>query len=46
MLPDVNVRLADARCRADLLRVARTLESKPSVLAISAHLLVVARKST
>jgi ubiquinone/menaquinone biosynthesis C-methylase UbiE len=44
MLPDVTVRLADARRRADLLRVARTLESEPSVLGISAHLLVAARK--
>ncbi len=45
LLPDVAERLADARRRADLLRVARTLESDPSVLGISAHLLVVARKS-
>jgi ubiquinone/menaquinone biosynthesis C-methylase UbiE len=46
MLPDVAARLADTRRRADLLRVARTLESEPSVLGVSAHLLVVARKST
>jgi hypothetical protein len=46
MLPDITERLADARRRADLLRVARTLESESSVLGISAHLLVVARKST
>jgi SAM-dependent methyltransferase len=44
ILPDVIVRLADEHRRADLLRVARTLESEPSVLAISAHLLVAARK--
>jgi len=44
MLPDVAVRLADPRRRDDLLRVARTLESEPSLLGISAHLLVVARK--
>jgi SAM-dependent methyltransferase len=44
ILPDVTVRLADEHRRADLLRVARTLESEPSVLAISAHLLVVAGK--
>lgn len=44
ILPDVTTRLADPRRRADLLRVARTLESEPSVLAVSAHLLAVARK--
>jgi SAM-dependent methyltransferase len=44
MFPDVAVRLADPRRRDDLLRVARTLESEPSLLGISAHLLVVARK--
>lgn len=46
MLPDVAVRLADPRRRDDLLRVARTLESEPSLLGVSAHLLVVARKPT
>jgi ubiquinone/menaquinone biosynthesis C-methylase UbiE len=45
MLPDVGARLADPRRRADLLRVARALESEPSALGASAHLLVVARKS-
>jgi ubiquinone/menaquinone biosynthesis C-methylase UbiE len=44
MLPDIAVRLADPRRRDDLLRVARTLESEPSLLGISAHLLGVARK--
>jgi ubiquinone/menaquinone biosynthesis C-methylase UbiE len=44
MLPDIDARLSDARQRADLLRVARLLESEPSVLGSSAHLLVVARK--
>lgn len=44
LLPDVKARLEDARCRADLLRVARIFESEPSVLGISAHLLVVGRK--
>ena len=44
LLPDVNVRLEDARRRADLLRVARVFESEPSVLGISAHLLLVGRK--
>jgi SAM-dependent methyltransferase len=44
MLPDIASRLADARRRADLLRVARTLESEPAVLGLSAHLLAVARR--
>jgi ubiquinone/menaquinone biosynthesis C-methylase UbiE len=44
ILPDIAARLADPRRRADLLRVARLLESDPSVLAASAHLLAVARK--
>jgi hypothetical protein len=43
LLPDVTGRLADPRHRADLLQVARLLESEPWVLGISAHLLVVAR---
>jgi ubiquinone/menaquinone biosynthesis C-methylase UbiE len=43
LLLDVVARLADARRRADLLRVARLLEAVPSVLGLSAHLLVVAR---
>jgi ubiquinone/menaquinone biosynthesis C-methylase UbiE len=44
LLPDVNERLQDARRRGDLLRVARTFESEPSLLGVSAHLLAVARK--
>lgn len=44
LLPDVQVRLEDARRRADLLRVARMFESEPSLLGISAHLLLVGRK--
>jgi SAM-dependent methyltransferase len=42
--PDVGARLSDAPRRADLLRVARMLESEPSALGISAHLLAAARK--
>jgi len=45
LLSDVTARLADPRRRADLLQVARLLESEPSVLGVSAHLLVVARTS-
>jgi hypothetical protein len=44
LLPDVDARLADPRRRADLLHVARLLETEPAVLGASAHLLVVARK--
>jgi hypothetical protein len=43
LLSDVTARLADPRRRADLLQVARLLESEPSMLGVSAHLLVVAR---
>jgi hypothetical protein len=45
ILPDVAERLADERRRADLLRVARAVEAEPAMLAASAHMLVVARKS-
>jgi hypothetical protein len=34
--------MADSRRRADLLHVARVLEPEPSVIGVSAHLLVVA----
>jgi ubiquinone/menaquinone biosynthesis C-methylase UbiE len=44
ILSDVTDRLADPRSRADLLQVARLLESEPAMLGVSAHLLVVARK--
>jgi ubiquinone/menaquinone biosynthesis C-methylase UbiE len=44
ILSDVTARLADPRRRAELLQVARLLESEPSVLGVSAHLLVVGRK--
>jgi ubiquinone/menaquinone biosynthesis C-methylase UbiE len=43
LLSDVTARLADQRRRSELLQVARLLESEPSVLGASAHLLVVAR---
>jgi ubiquinone/menaquinone biosynthesis C-methylase UbiE len=44
LFPDVNARLEDGRRRADLLRIARMLEAEPSILGVSPHLLVVARK--
>ena len=44
ILPDVAERMADPPRRATLLGVARMLETEPSVLASSAHLLAVARR--
>jgi len=44
ILPDVAERMADAHRRAALLRVARMLETEPSVLGSSAHLLAVAQR--
>ena len=44
LLPDVAERMRDPRRRATLLEVARSLESEPALLGVSAHLLVVARK--
>jgi SAM-dependent methyltransferase len=44
ILPDVAERMADAHRRAALLRVAGMLETEPSVLGSSAHLLAVAQR--
>ena len=44
LLPDVAERMRDPRRRADLLEVARSLESEPALLGVSAHLLGIARK--
>ncbi|MGE5360736.1 MAG: class I SAM-dependent methyltransferase [Bacteroidales bacterium] len=44
LLPDVDARLADPHRRADLLRVARMVESESSVVGVSAHLMLVAGK--
>jgi SAM-dependent methyltransferase len=44
LLPDAGERMRDPRRRADLLEVARALEGESSLVGISAHLLVVARK--
>lgn len=44
ILPDFAERWNDPKRRAILLRVARALESEPSVLGSSAHLIVVGRK--
>jgi ubiquinone/menaquinone biosynthesis C-methylase UbiE len=43
LLSDLTARLTDPRRRAELLQVARLLESEPAMLGVSAHLLVVAR---
>jgi ubiquinone/menaquinone biosynthesis C-methylase UbiE len=45
LLPDVQQRMEDPPRRADILKVARLMESEPSVLGVSAHLLVVAQRS-
>lgn len=44
LLSDIDDRMRDPRRRADLLKVLRQLESEPSLLGVSAHLLVVAQK--
>ena len=44
-LPDLDARFADGRRRAVLLDALATLESEPSLLGASAHLLVVARRA-
>ena len=44
ILPDVSERMADARRRRELLTAARWLETEPSVLGSSAHLLAVAQR--
>ena len=44
MLQDFDRRWSDPRARADLLRVARALETEPSLLGLSAHLLAVGRR--
>jgi ubiquinone/menaquinone biosynthesis C-methylase UbiE len=43
IISDLAARLADPHRRGDLLQVARELESEPSLLGLSAHLLLVAR---
>jgi ubiquinone/menaquinone biosynthesis C-methylase UbiE len=45
MLPDFDDRWKDDALRKDLLEVARALESEPSVVGASAHLLGVGRKA-
>src|SRR6185503_3307604 len=45
ILPDVAERMADPQRRATLLQVARMLETEPSMLGSSAHLLAVAQPS-
>lgn len=45
LLPDVDERVKDVDRREELLRVARLLESEPSVIGVSDHLLALARKA-
>jgi ubiquinone/menaquinone biosynthesis C-methylase UbiE len=44
LFPDFNVRWQDPRRREDVLRIARALGSEPSIQAVSAHILAVARR--
>jgi ubiquinone/menaquinone biosynthesis C-methylase UbiE len=44
LFADFEQRWCDARCREDLLRVARALEAERSIRGVSAHLLAVARR--
>lgn len=44
LMPDVEERMNDPRRRADVLYVARSIQSEPSMLGVSAHLLAVARR--
>ncbi len=46
MLQDFDQRWSDARTRSDLLRVARAVETEPSLLGLSAHLLAVGRRES
>ncbi len=45
LLADFDARWADAAGRADILDMARSLETEPSILGVSAHLLAVGIKS-
>jgi 2-polyprenyl-3-methyl-5-hydroxy-6-metoxy-1,4-benzoquinol methylase len=42
--PDVEERMADPEARARILEAARIIESEPSLMGLSAHLFVVARR--
>jgi hypothetical protein len=45
MVADFDSRWADRAQRADLMALARALESEPAVLGVSAHLLGIARNA-
>jgi SAM-dependent methyltransferase len=44
LFPNFEERWQDPRRRNDLLRIARALESEPSIQAVSAHILAIARR--
>jgi hypothetical protein len=44
-ISDFDERWADEAARSDLLKIARAVESAPSILGVSAHLLGVGRKT-
>jgi hypothetical protein len=45
LLPDLDARLADERRRAVLLAALAALETEPTLLGVSAHLLTVVRRA-
>lgn len=45
MLPDFDERWSDPRRRAGMIRVAEMVESEPSLLGMSPHVLAVARRA-
>jgi hypothetical protein len=44
LVSDFERRWADRELRADIMNVARALESEPSILGASAHLLAIGQK--
>jgi ubiquinone/menaquinone biosynthesis C-methylase UbiE len=44
LLPDFDARWEDPALRKDILDIARALETEPSILGVSAHLLAIGRK--
>ena len=45
LIADFDTRWEDPAQRAELMTLARALESEPAMLGVSAHLLAIARKS-
>ena len=45
LLQNLEEQWADPNCRERLLTIARSLESEPSVIGVSAHVMAIARKT-